>query len=138
MKKITYLLICVMLLCTAACTQNENQADVWENAAYTDSANLGVGQKMIAIEVTAEEKTVEFSVYTDCDTLGEALEAVQLIEGHDGAYGLYVDSVNGIAADYEKDGSYWAITKAGEYMTTGVDGVSISDGDRYEFTYTKM
>ena len=44
---------------------------------------------------------------------------------------------NGIEADYDKDSSYWAFTKDGESLMTGVDGEKIEADARYELTYTK-
>ena len=60
-----------------------------------------------------------------------------IISGENGAYGLYVKTVNGILADYNITKSYWSINKDGEYMLTGVDSTKIEDGDVYEFVYTK-
>ena len=60
-----------------------------------------------------------------------------LIDGDESEYGLYVKKVNGITADYEKDKSYWAFYKDGEYMQTGVDSTEIADGEHYELVYTK-
>ena len=45
-------------------------------------------------------------------------------------------SVNGIAADYDADGYYWALSKAGEYLMTGVDDTLIADGEQYELVRT--
>ena len=61
-----------------------------------------------------------------------------LIEGENGAYGIYIKTVNGILADYDIDQSYWAVSKNGEAATTGVDGISFLDGEHYELVYTKM
>ena len=53
--------------------------------------------------------------------------------------GLEVDDVikkvNGIVADFDADGSYWAITKSGE-DTLGAKSTIIADGDCYELTKT--
>ena len=48
-----------------------------------------------------------------------ALLALDLIAGEDSQYGLYVKTVNGITADYDTDGSYWAFYIDGEYAQTG-------------------
>ena len=61
----------------------------------------------------------------------------ELVSGEQGAYGLYVKFINGIEADYDKDKSFWAFTKDGEQLLTGVDGEEISDGAHYELVYTK-
>lgn len=137
MKKITYFALCVMMLFIAACSP-EVKTDLWENAVYTEDTAIGTGEKTFSITASAEEKSVVFTISTDCEMLGDALVENGLISGHEGAYGLYVDTVNGIDANYEKDGSYWALTKDGEYMMTGVDSTEVLSGDSFEFTYTKM
>lgn len=77
-----------------------------------------------AFELTSEEETV-----------GAALLAEGLIEGEDSQYGLYVKTVNGLTADYDADGHYWAFYIGGEYASTGVDQTPLEDGGSYEFRY---
>ena len=45
--------------------------------------------------------------------------------------------VNGILADYDVDGTYWGLTKDGEYVMSGADTTYIADGEHYELTKTK-
>jgi hypothetical protein len=89
------------------------------------------------VEVKVEEQSVTFTIKTDKTTLGEALMEHGLIAGDVGQFGLYVKVVNGITADYDIDQSYWAFTKNGEMMLTGVDMTNIADGEHYELVYTK-
>ena len=56
-----------------------------------------------------------------------------MIEGDESEYGLYVKTVNGITADYDADGVYWAFYINDEYAQTGVDSTPITEGDRYAF-----
>ena len=79
-----------------------------------------------------EETTVTLTVKTDEAMLGAALLAEGIIAGEEGPYGLFIKSVNGIRADYDKDGSYWGFYKNGEMMLVGVDGATIADGEHYE------
>ena len=74
-----------------------------------------------------------FEVHTDKATVGEALLELNFIAGDDSEYGLYVKTVNGITADYDKDGVYWAFYINGEYAQTGVDSTNIAEGDSYSF-----
>ena len=60
-----------------------------------------------------------------------------LVEGEEGAYGLYINSVNGIEASWDKDQAYWSVSKNGEMLMTGVDTTNIANGEKYELTYTK-
>ena len=63
--------------------------------------------------------------------VGEALQELNLIDGEEGEYGLFVKTVNGITADYDTDGVYWAFYVNGEYATSGVDVTQITEGDSY-------
>ena len=44
-----------------------------------------------------------------------------------------VKAVNGIAADYDADGCYWALYIDGSYAATGVDTTPVTDGGSYSF-----
>lgn len=137
MKKIAILFPCIVLaVCLASCG-GKVDSDIWETAVYTQDTELGQGEKTLYAEVTAEEKSVLFTVKTDEATVGEALFECGLISGEQGPYGLYIKTVNGIYADYDKTKSYWAITKNGEYLTTGADTTEFADGDKFELTYTR-
>lgn len=46
-------------------------------------------------------------------------------------------TVNGMTADYDKDGVYWAFYINGEYAMTGVDATNITDGAQYAFRMEK-
>ncbi|MBR5614225.1 MAG: DUF4430 domain-containing protein [Clostridia bacterium] len=131
-------LTAAVCLALSACSNSGQQSDLWENAIYTQDTELGSGAKTIAVEVKAEEKAVTFKINTDKKTVGDALSEHKLISGEKSAYGLYVKFVNGIEADYNKTKSFWAFSKNGESMMTGVDGEEITDGSHYEFVYTKQ
>lgn len=94
-------------------------------------------EKAVTVEVThSDGSTAEFSYRTDLAYLGQLLEQEGLISGSGGAYGLFVDTVNGETADYEKDGSWWRLTCNGEDAAAGVSGVPLRDGDVYGWIYT--
>lgn len=46
-------------------------------------------------------------------------------------------TVNGMTADYDKVGVYWAFYIDGEYAMTGVDATNITDGAQYAFRMEK-
>ena len=77
-----------------------------------------------------------FEIHTDAETVGEALLALELIEGEVGDYGLYINSVNGITADWETEQTYWAFYVNGEYAMTGVDTTPVMEGAAYELVKT--
>lgn len=110
---------------------------LWENATYLKDMTFGEGSKTLVVEVKVGDDVVIFTVKTDKDTVGEALIEHKLIEGDEGAYGLYVKKVNGILADYDIDKSYWAFYINGEYAMSGVDTTDIEEGAVYKLEYTK-
>jgi len=129
--------VVLLLVVLCACAKPETEDNLWQNAIYTDDTAFGNGEKEVTVTVKVNENSVKFTIKTDSEFLGDALTEHKLIEGEEGAYGLYIKKVNGITADYDTDKSYWSLTKDGEYMTTGADGAEIKDGEKYEITYVK-
>ena len=135
------LLLCMTLL-LSACGSREVLPEVWEDATYTEDTTMGEGSKMVDVYVTAADKSVKLTVKTDEEKLGAALLALGIIEGDMGEFGIYIKVVNGMTADYDVDASWWGFNKVlpdgtRETMMTGVDGVTISDGEAYELIYSK-
>ena len=100
------------------------------------------GEKTFTFQVRDLEGTVvgDFKITTERAMVGEALLDEGLIEGENGPYGLYVKTVNGITADYDTDGTYWAFYIGGddrEYAMTGVDATPIEDGGVYTLQIAK-
>ena len=134
--KIVAVLLCVlMLLATVACQRKVDATGAWKDATYRGDRTFGKGAITVEVEVKAGEESITFTIKTDKETLGEALLEHNLIEGVEGAYGLYVKKVNGILADYDVDQSWWCLYKNGEMMMTGVDTTEIADGEHYELVY---
>ncbi len=101
---------------------------------YTE---LGEGALAITVDVIGPDASTDtFLVYTDADNLADALLGVALVEGDNGAYGLYIKTVNGIRADYDLDGAYWSLQSNGEMLMTGANDTSVTDGAKYELVYT--
>ena len=139
MKKnliISLSVVLIFMLCLTSCNTVDAEG-LWEEATYRRDMTFGSGDTTVQLEVKVEDQSVTFTIKTDKETLGDALLEHELISGDEGAYGLYVKEVNGIRADYDKDGAYWALYKDGEMSMTGVDSTNISDGEHYEFVYTK-
>lgn len=131
---VTTLLLIVLTVSLIACGA---QKDLWADARYTEDTTFGTGEKTLLIEVTAGEKTVLFTIKTDKSIVGDALLEHSVIEGEMGSYGIYIKSVNGIRADFDKDHAYWSFNKNGEYLMTGVDSTEFVSGDKFELVYTK-
>lgn len=153
-KKLSSFILCIMLIVAMALTvtgcngSKDESADsevkkeetqTKQDAGTEDSAEaegqvLGTGDTEFAVTVIDQEgNETEFEIHTDKETVGEALVETGLIEGEEGEYGLYVKTVNGITADYDADGVYWAFYVNGEYAQTGVDATPITEGEEYSF-----
>ena len=79
----------------------------------------------------------DYELRTDEEYLLDAANEIDglTIEGHnDGSY-FYVDAINGVSADYNADGAYWAIYVDGTYGTYGMKDQPIADGVSYEIRY---
>ena len=130
-------LIAAMALTSAGCGDNENTKATESPVVTTASGEvtvLGEGSKTFSFTVSDfDGKESAFEIHTDKETVGEALLDLGLIAGDEGAYGLYVKTVNGITADYDKDGKYWAFYIDGEYAMSGVDVTKIEAGKAYAF-----
>ncbi len=95
------------------------------------------GAKTITVTVVHKdgtEKTVEY--HTDEEYLGPVLLKEGLVVGEEGPYGLMISAVDGEAADWNVDQSYWALLIGEEYASTGADMTPISDGDSFKLVYT--
>ena len=122
---------------TATVTQTAALSPLWQTATYQEDKTFGDGKTTVQVKVQAEDKAVTFTLKTDKTTLGDALLERNLIAGDQGEYGLYVKFVNGIEADYDKDGHFWSLCQNGTMLSTGVDTTPVKDGDHYELVYAK-
>lgn len=138
-KRISALLLALMmLLSVTACAAPQNDP-AGVALPVENGAELGAGSKTLSVEVIdAEGQKVSFTVHTAKTTVGEALQELGIIDGDEGDYGLYIKSVNGITADYQKDGSYWAFYINGDYALTGADMTDIQEGVVYTFRVEYM
>ena len=132
---LSLLLILATLLALFACAHVPAEGK-WENATYRRDKSFGEGEKTIEVEVKVEENAVTFTINTDKETLADALLEHELIEGEEGAFGIYIKKVNGITADYDVDGSWWGVEQNGK-DTLGASSVIIADGEHYELVYNK-
>lgn len=109
-----------------------------DGGAAVDVDVLGEGDRIFTFTVTDQDGSdTVFEIHTDKETVGEALLEVGLIEGEESEYGLFVKTVNGITADYDKDGVYWAFYVNDEYAQSGVDATTITEGAAYAFKVEK-
>lgn len=159
MKKWLSFILCVVLIAALAltvmgCTDDTPEApETGDSAAEgitTEASSEGSTADPSAPTVKGEGATVfyfnvvdkdgnqtKFEIHTDKTTVGEALLELGLIEGEQGDYGLYVKKVNGITADYDVDGTYWAFYVGDDYGMTGVDQTNVEAGTTYAFKVSK-
>lgn len=115
-------------------TSQETSVQTEDSTQTAGGTQLGEGSTEFAFTVVDKEgNETAFTIHTDKETVGEALLELGLIEGDESEYGLYVKTVNGITADYDTDGVYWAFYVNGEYAQSGVDTTAITVGDSYAF-----
>ena len=102
--------------------------------SYTE---LGEGATTFYFTAQDVDGTVtKYEIHTDAKTVGEALVAVELVDGEVGDYGLVVATVNGITADWDTEKAYWLFFINGERAETGVDATDIVAGDEYSMVKT--
>lgn len=94
------------------------------------------GEKGFTLQVIHGDGSEQtFQVITKKDTVGEALMDEGLVSGEQGAYGLFVQTVDGETAD-ESQEQWWCLTKGGQSVNTGVDSTPVEADATYEFTLT--
>ena len=143
-KKVSSFILCMVLIVamafsTVGCNGSKDSGAASGDAGaqagaevQREGGELGEGSKEFALTVTDKDgNETQFEIHTDKETVGEALQELNLIDGEEGEYGLFVKTVNGITADYDADGVYWAFYVNGEYAASGVDVTQITEGDSY-------
>ena len=143
-KKVSSFILCMVLivamaLSTVGCNGSKDSGAASGDAGaqagaevQREGGELGEGSKEFALTVTDKDgNETQFEIHTDKETVGEALQELNLIDGEEGEYGLFVKTVKGITADYDADGVYWAFYVNGEYAASGVDVTQITEGDSY-------
>lgn len=127
--KILLVILCIALVAAAvlyaAGTSKQEEAGSADAKAFDFIVVDGIGN---------EES---FHIVSSRQKVGDALIDEGLIGGEEGPYGLYVKSVNGIVADYDTDGTYWAFYVNGEMAMSGVDMTDIETGSVYSFKIEK-
>lgn len=139
LKSLSLILCCVLIAAMAlfatGCKDNDDtNADNSANAAQTSGDVTVMGEGEIVFNLTVVDKDgneTKFEIHTNKTVVGEALLELGLISGDEGAYGIFIKTVNGITADYGIDGTYWAFYIGGEYATSGVDKTDVVAGETY-------
>ncbi len=97
------------------------------------------GSKSVTIDVVndVQEKTT-YEIRTDAEYLRRAMEETEglTFSGSESEYGMMVDTVNGVKADHNVNGAYWAFYVNGGYCNYGIDSQPVLDGDVFTIEYT--
>lgn len=134
MKKLLSLVLAFVLMAAAALTgcsgaPAETTAPIAPGGAVTE---IGEGSKSFELTILDKEGvTHAYLIRTDAEMVGQALIELELIDGEEGQYGMYIKSVLGQVLDYETDQMYWAFYVGGEYALTGVDQTPIQADTAY-------
>lgn len=127
-------IVLVMIFTLGAC--GETQKDVITTTEPI-SVEAQDGKTFTFEVIDGNGNKTQLPIMTDVKMLGDALQKLGYIKGEEGPYGLYIKEVNGITADYDTDGTYWAFYINGEMSMKGVDQTEIVDGDVYSFRVEK-
>lgn len=127
-----------MLFVMVSCGNPTAPDTVLYSSTGSSPIELGYGDNYFDFSVEdAEGSKYDFHIHTDKTVVGEALEELGLIEGTEGDFGIYVNKVNGIYAEYEVTGTYWAFYVNGEYASAGIDMTEIVEGNTYTMKIEK-
>ena len=167
LNKILSLVMCAVLIAalalfTAACSTEkeapesskptdassapaDSSVPTEESSQPTETADAG-GDVIVKGEgatvftfVTADKdgKETKYEIHTDKKTVGDALLELKIIAGTPGDPGMYIDTVNGVTLDWDKDQMYWAFFENDEYATKGIDLTDIQPDVVYSLIATK-
>ncbi len=134
-------LVAAMALMLVSCdnTDSKYESEITSTPQNEEESNVGestVGEGSTQFEFVvsfADGTSKKYTVKTDKTVVGDALADAGLIAGKDGAYGLYVKTVDGVTLDYNTDGKYWAFYVDGQYAVSGVDITKIEQDRVYSF-----
>ena len=96
------------------------------------------GNKSITLSIVyGDGSRDDYELHTDAEYLMDAaneIEELTIVGSGEGA-SFYIDTINGVTADYDADGAYWAIYVDGAYGSYGIMEQPVTDGGSYEIRY---
>ncbi|MBQ7475190.1 MAG: DUF4430 domain-containing protein [Clostridia bacterium] len=120
---------------TESGTATESGTEAETEPVEIEKIEVGSGAKTVTVKVVKDKSVTEITLHTDKDNLADALLEHELVEGSESEYGLFITSVNGVAAE---ENYFWSLEQNGEMLMTGASTTPVSDGEGFEFVYTKI
>lgn len=127
MKKIMFPIIILYCILLTACSTVKTEPTSFKNGDVVGSGNASFDLTIS----DGQKEDIKIKVHTDEKTVGDALLALHIVSGKQSEYGLYIESVNGITANFEKDQTYWAFYVDNEYSQKSVSDTEIDPGLSY-------
>ena len=94
----------------------------------------GKNVTVLIVHKDGTKKKLEYA--TDLEYLADLLLEKELVTGYASEeYGFTIESVDGVTADWNADGAYWALYEGEEYATTSAAGIVLTDGGLYKLVY---
>ena len=124
-----FLVVLMTVFSFAACGKADTNSDV--NSGCVETKTISITVTIVAADKTEKVLNIE----TSRKYLGDVLldEGLVTEDEHKAGYYNYID---GVRADYTKDGAWWCFTKGGETVMVGANDLKIADGDKFEITNT--
>ena len=99
------------------------------------------GSKSVTLSVVSESgDSTAYETKTDALVLQELMDELKdegfIYGGAESEYGLMVDTINGVRADYTLDGAYWSFYVNDSYCNYGISEQPVNDGDAFSIVYT--
>ena len=99
------------------------------------------GSKNVTLSVVDDGgNSTDYETQTDALVLQELMDELKeegfTYGGAEGEYGLMVDTINGVRADYTLDGAYWSFYVNDAYCNYGISEQPVNDGDAFSIIYT--
>ena len=104
---------------------------------FSSQKEAEAGTKNVTIVIVHKDGTQkELQFTTDQENLAALLQEKELVTGYESKeYGFTIESVDGVTADWNVDGAYWALYEGEEYATTSAAGILLTDGGVYKLVY---